>query len=226
MEMSLPEHHYKDLKLIALIEALRNCEDENVERVLKENFYNILQEKFFDRCHKITVRLYGGDPDFEAIRDDVFQETFLTAFDEIKTFEMKDHWDDQECEKVVLFWLGQITNRKLLKQRKADTVEKENLKNYLYHVISENSIGSVAKRKYEPTYDKVKFGEVWAKMNRMSKEILFLCLEHGTLSESNSAHLPDDVINDLIQKYSVTKSAIRQAKHRALDAIKSCKIEK
>jgi len=226
MENPLPEHNYKDLKLIALIEALIACEDESENRILQDAFYCRLREKFFDRCHKITTRIYHGSPDIEAIRDDVLQETFITALAQIKTFEMKDHWDDKECEKVLLFWLGEITNRKLLKQKAIESKEKQHLNNYLYHVLSENGNGSIGKRKYEPTYDRAKFDKVWSAMNSMSKEILFLCLEHETLAEENNAHLPGDELSKLIQKYGVSKSAIRKAKERALIAIKSCKIEK
>ena len=226
MEMSLPRPNYKDLKLIALLEALIACQNEEENRILQDEFYFRLREKVFDRCHKITNRIYRGAPDIEARRDDVLQETFITALAQIKTFNMKDHWDDKECEKVLLFWLGEIANRKLLKQREIESKEKENLNNYLYHVLSENSNGSIGKRKYEPTYDRMKFDKVWSTINEMTKEILFLCLEHDTLSEENSAHLPDDVISYLTQKYNVVKATIRQAKRRAIIAIQSCKIEK
>ncbi|MBS1737481.1 MAG: hypothetical protein JSS98_12860 [Bacteroidetes bacterium] len=225
MENPLPEHSYKDLKLIALIEALIACEDESENRILQDEFYCRLREKFFDRCYKVTTRIYRGTPDIEAIRDDVLQETFITALAQVKTFDMKDHWDDKECKKVLLFWLSEIANRKLLKQKAVESKEKEYLNNYLYHVLSENSNGSIGKRKYKPTYDRTKFDEVWSKMNQMSKDILFLCLEHETLSEENSAHLPSDEISKLIKKYGVSKAAIRKAKQRALTAIKSCKIE-
>ncbi len=224
MEISLPEHNHKDPILIALIDALIACENESENRVLQDEFYRRLKEKLFDRCHKITTRIYRGAPDIEAIRDDVLQDTFITALAQIKTFEMKDHWDDKECEKVLLFWLAEIANRKLLKQKAIESKEKEHLNNYLYHVLSENSNGSIGKTKYKPTYDRIKFDAVWSKMNQMSKDILFLCLDHETLSAENYAHLPDEEIDKLIQKYKVSKAAIRQAKRRTIIAIKSCKI--
>ena len=231
MGMSLPrEDSYRSLKLIALIERMIGCDNQDEERLLQGEFYNRFIGKFFERCHKITGKLYGYQPDWEAIRDDTIQESFLTAFEKINQFEMPAKWDDAECEKVILFWLAKIANNKLLKQLKAETEEKEQFEQYFYHFLSERSSGSIGRRAYEPTYDKMKFDRAWEKMNPMSKELLLLCLEYDTLSkadsEGNPRHLPDHVISALTKKYNVTKAALRKAKERALLAINSSKIEK
>ncbi len=227
MEIPLSEEiEYKQLRLTVIIELLTSSDDEEVIRRLWTELYERISENFFDRCHKIVQRRYGNAPDWEATRDDMFQETFITAFEEIKEFKLKAHWGDEECEKVVLFWLGQITNNKLLRLIKVEDKENQNLEKYKYHLLSENSPEAIGKRKYEPTYDKAKFDIVWNKLNLMSKEILDACWYFETLSEDNVKHLPDSVIAALMKKYNVKEAAIRKAKSRSIKAIKSCKIEK
>ena len=226
MEISLPnEHHFRELKLKALVVRLVNSEDELESRALKNEFYRKLQAKFYDRCHKIAFKLYGSFPDWEETRDDIFQESFLSAFEKIPAFKVGEHWDDKECEKVLLFWLGTIANNKFLKRIKKEKEEQEQLEKYLSYCANENTEGSICKRNYEPTYDRSKFDQVWQKMNPMAKEILFVCMEYDILSEDNKKHLPDDILELIATKYKVEKSTVRQAKRRALTAIRSCKKE-
>lgn len=227
MEILSPgEPNYKELKLTLIVELLISSSNEEEIRTLFGEFFIRLREAFLDRCHKIVQKRCGNFPDWEAIRDDIFQLSFIAAMTEIKDFKSKRHWDDKECEKVLLFWLAQIANFKLLRFIKLDGQEKVNIEKYKAYLLSENSSGSIGTRKYLPTYDKVKFSQIWNKMNSMSKEILAACWDHETLSEENLKHLPEDIIEGLIKKYGVSKAAIRKAKSRAIESIKSCKIAK
>lgn len=227
MDISLSEeHHFKGLKLTALVERLIQCRDDLEIRNLKDEFYRRLGVQFFSRCHHITHKLYGSFPDWEATRDDVFQETFITALEIIQEkFNMQHDWKDTDCEEKLLNWLSAIANNKLLNLIKRERKEKENLDQYLIDYFADRAPGSIGKRKhYQPTYDKVKFDQVWSRINPMSKEILLLSLEYDTLREDNEKHLPDNVLAYLTNKYGVSKTAIRQAKSRALRALHSCKI--
>ena len=226
MEASLPQKPaYQELALIVLLSLLISAPVEADNRDIQTEFYHRFRIKFLDRCHHIATKLYRNEPDIEMIRDDVFQETFMTAMEEIKKFKMDDKWDDAECEKVILFWLAKIANHKLLK-RKADEKKEQAILagDYKYFLKVERKPGGVAKRNYVPTYDKIKFDAVWEKLNPMSREIILLCAESETLCEDNKKHLPDDKTAYLKEKYKVKPAAIRKAKQRAIDTLKTCKL--
>ncbi len=225
MEISLPqEFKYEKLKFSEVVELLIATECEVKGGGLKKEFFLRLKDKFLDRCQKVVQRLYNNNAEWEAIRDDVFQETFITAFDKIKKFKTRSLWNEKEYEKVILFWMGEIANRKLLKRIKYEEDENNEIEKYLYFKASEESAASVGKRSYKPTYDRNKFGRIWEKMNPMSKELLLLCIDYETITDDNSKHLPDNIIANLRNKYNVSAAALRQAKSRAIIAIKSCKI--
>ena len=225
MEISLPQKFsYEKLKFSEVVELLIATECQANGTGLKKEFFLRLKDKFLDRCQKVVQRLYKNNAEWEAIRDDVFQETFITAFDKIKKFKTKSSWNEKEYETVILFWMGEIANRKLLKRIKYEEDENDEIDKYLHFKASEESSGSVGKRSYKPTYDRNKFDITWEKMNPMSKELLLLCIEYETITEDNSKHLPDHIIANLRNKYNVSAAALRQAKSRAIIAIKSCKI--
>lgn len=225
MELSLPQKpQYKDLALIVLVTLLISATTEAEIRELQSEFYKRLGQKFLERCHHSVNKLFKGARDADAMRDDIFQDSFLTAMDEIKEFEMKDEWDDAECEKVILFWLGKIANNKIMKRREEKKKEREFLDGYKYFLKSENRQGSIGKRVFKETYDKEKFATVWEKLNPMSREIILFCAADDTLCEENTKHLPDDKITYLKEKYNVTAAAIRKAKQRALEVLKTCKL--
>jgi RNA polymerase sigma factor (sigma-70 family) len=225
MEISLPSHDFKDQNLISLLDELLNSDDETEQRHLQTELYKQLQEGFFDRCTKIAYKLYKGFPDIEERRDDIFQETFITAFEVIKTFTIDPEWDELKYQKKFLNWLGTIANNKILKGHNKDKKDKNGLERYVRHYKSEISNRSIGKRTYKPTYDKVRFAEVWESLNPMSKEIIMLGVEYNAVSEEVIKHLPDKELEALTKKYGVGKPAIRKAKERALKLIRSCKIE-
>src|SRR5687767_539644 len=99
MEIPLPSHHFKDQNLISLLDKLINSDDETEQRHMQAELYKRLQEEFFDRCNKIAYKLYKGFPDIEERRDDIFQETFITAFEVIKTFTIDPEWEELKCRK-------------------------------------------------------------------------------------------------------------------------------
>ncbi|MFZ2285046.1 MAG: hypothetical protein WAV86_14330 [Lutibacter sp.] len=211
---------------VNVILSLKENNSEAELNYLQTTFYNIFKDKFYDRCNKITFKIYGQNPEWKNICDDVFQDTFITAFEAIKNFKCNKDWEDAECIKVVLFWLGQIANFKLLNQITEEKSIKESLESYQYNIINDNLPGEVSKREYKPQYDKVKFDSVWSKFSSMKKELILLCAKYDTIGEENTKHLPDEVISSLTKKYNIKPASIRKAKERVLTALKACKIEK
>ncbi|MCH8903804.1 MAG: sigma-70 family RNA polymerase sigma factor [Bacteroidetes bacterium] len=216
----------KDFTLVALVKSLATG-DTKADDVhdLQTELYNRLGAKFYDRVHKIMIKTWGGLPDIDTLKDDIFKDTWIVAMDKIVKFKVDEKWNDDECEKVILFWFGKIANNLLLKLYNTEKKEKEELVGYKHFLESENSKGAIAQRRYKPTYDRVKIQKVMTKLNPMAKEVLFASLKHGTLKEENKNHMPDAVLKQLTDKYKVTPSALRKAKERAIKAIITCKIK-
>lgn len=178
--------------LVSLLRLLIDCKDDHQAQRLKTGFYDSLAPVFFDRLKKSTSRLYGGIPDWEARMEEVFNDTFLTAFEEFKNFKIGDDWDNNECRKVLLNWLSKIANNKLLKFTRTTKNEKAELLKYKHFQLSENHSGEVAERGvYELTYDRAKFDKFWSNLNPMAKEIILICLENETLKEDVGHHISD-----------------------------------
>lgn len=227
MEEPLLRASYEKLTLIVIVSMLAAARDDADQRLITE-FYNRLRAKFFDRCHKITQKLYGERQDWQMTRDEVFQETFILVLEKIRKglFKGKDTWDDNECEKVILYWMSSTVNKKLLRILKDDKKVRKRLEQYNYEMLLEHADGEIGVRKnYTPTYDKVKLHKVWTKLNPMSKDIILLCIDNGTVADENTNHLPDEIISHLTKTYNVKSPAIRKAKERALKELKSCKLD-
>lgn len=226
MERPARRHsNYKEVTIIVLVTLLISSKADAEINGLKGEFYNRLHERFYERCQKIGFKLYGGRPDWKYVCEEVFQETFIWALEEINKFRIDPNWHDKECEKMLLHWMAKTANFKFLNRWGEIKNERKSLEAYNQFLISEETEGEIGKRKDNgPTYDRNKFLVCWSKLNPMTKEIIMYCISNDTIKENNSAHLPDDVIKSLTTKYRVKPPAIRQAKLRGLNAIKSCKI--
>lgn len=177
--------------LIALLRSFITCRNDQQKQKFKTEFYDYFGPKFYDRLYKIASK-YSGISDWEARMEETFNDTFLVAFEDLETFEVRDNWDEGECEKVILNWLSKIGNNKFLKLTKHWKKERKALIGYRDELHMENRPGITFERKeYKQTYDKAKFDAFWKKLNAMSKEILIACLEHGTLKEDVGTYISD-----------------------------------
>jgi DNA-directed RNA polymerase specialized sigma24 family protein len=195
--------------LVVLLELFVDCQDDQQIERLKTKFYDSLGPRFYDRLKKVASRLYKGIPDWEARMEEVFSDTFLTAFEKLKTFETGDDWDDIECEKVLLNWLSTIANNKFLKLTDEYKQERKALVGYKFEQLRENKTGETSARKTDKqAYDKSKFDTFWNNLNPMSKEILLTCLDNGTLKEEASDYISDKEIELLRIKSDLGSSAV------------------
>lgn len=222
---SLPEKiNYGELKLTEIVTLLASCSNEVSERCLLNAFFNKVNEKFYDRCAKCAGRLYKGAPDIKAITDDIFQDSRLIILEKIKGFKINPQWDENECEKVLLFWMAEFPNNLLLKKQKDDKIEKQKFEKYIHHHISESRLGSIGKHTYSQTYDRVKFDKLWGNFNPMTREIIMFCVGNDMFESDGPKHIPSEFRQYLCKKFNVEEDAIRQAKRRALLGLDSCKI--
>lgn len=195
--------------LVSLVRLLIGCTDDREDQRLKSAFYDCLKEKFYDRLKKATSRLYSGIPDWEARMEEIFNETFVIAFEEMKAFKVGDEWDDFECQKVMLNWMSTIANNLLLKLAKSSKKEKRVLG--IYKTIQNYDIVSgqdQERKKYKQTYDRVAFDTFWGKLSPMSKEILLKCAEMGTIKEEAGDYLPEKEIELLKLKNDLDSCAL------------------
>ncbi len=195
--------------ITSLVQALIACTDEGQGLRLKTQFYDRFKEKFYDRLKKVSSKLYSGIPDCEGRTDEVFNETFLIVFDQIKEFKMGDGWGDVECEKVMLNWMSKIANNCLLKVTRSVKKEKRTLQDYKdvqrYDLVSKAEHERSVVR---PTYDKAKFDHFWASLNPMSREILMASIKYGTIKVESGTYVSHEEIDRLTQKNNLYGSAV------------------
>lgn len=204
--------------MIALLRSFITCRDDQLKQKLKTEFYYCFGPKFYDRLYKVASKLYRGIPDWEGKMEEVFNDTFLTAYEGLETFEMGDSWDDSECEKVILNWLSVIGNNKFLKLAGDRKKERKALTVYKDELIRENKPGITFEIKaYKQTYDKAKFDALWNKLNAMSKEILIACLEHGTLKEEVGDHISGEETELLKLKHDLGSCAVPKQVKKLMD---------
>lgn len=204
-----PQMSKQEGVLVQLIRTLTNCKDHGERVRLETYFYDKLAPKFYDRLKKAGSKLYSGIPGLESKIDEVFDDTFLVAFEEISNFEVGNGWDDEECQKVVLNWLSRISNNLLLKLTRSHKKEKKELKIYKeFNKYDLNSAPDSERKEYRQTYDKAAFDKFWEKLNPMSKEILLICAELGTINEDIGDHISDEEIELLKVRNDLDTSAI------------------
>ncbi len=204
--------------LLPLVRYLSTCATDREGNRLKTAFYDLIAPIFYDRLKKVASKLYRGIPDWEARTDEVFNDTFEIAFDELRNFETGSGWDDRECEKVILHWMGKIANNLLLQLTRKAKAQKGLLKAYKEVQRFDLVSGSEQPRKHARlTYDKEKLDKFWAKLNPMSKEILLACSELGTIRDESGEFLSDEELELLKLRNYLGSSAIPKELKKFID---------
>lgn len=211
--------------LVEIISSLKLVTNEDDKKKLQTMFYGRVSNKFYDRCHKICSKIYAHKADWEERKDDIYQDAWIVAFEKIREFETNPNWDENESKKVILFWLGKIANNIILNLYDKEKVEKKNLEEYKYTLLTDNLPGEIFKSKYIPTYDRDKFASLWGKYNEKKRDVILACARFNTLDEENTKHLPDFVIEELTKRHNIKPEALRKIKERVLKDLKNCKIE-
>lgn len=204
--------------LLPLVRSLATCvTDRECER-LKTSFYNLIAPIFYDRLKKIASKLYRGIPDWEGRAEEVFNDTFEIAFEELRNFEIGSNWDDRECERVILHWMGKIANNLLLQLTRKTKVERGVLKAYKgVHKFDLLSGSEQPRKSVKLTYDKEKLDKFWAKLNPMSKEILLACSELGTVRDESGEFLSDQELELLKLRNYLGSSAVPKELKKFID---------
>lgn len=210
MEISEEQENSNDeLSLVFITRELIVCTDPAQLRRLQTKFYEYLAPRLYDRMFKVCSKLFSGIPDWEMELKEILSDTFLHAFKTIHKFKMGDQWDEGECQKVLLFRLGEIANRKLLNLTKTTKKGQNDYESYKLDRVSDDRDGDFFERKnYRLTYDKTKFVEFWSKLNPMSKEILIECINYSTIYSKAGSFISDEELEILKIKNDISTSAV------------------
>lgn len=197
-----------ELSLVSLTRRLINCSIPEHQSRLQTEFYCRLAPKLYERMFKTSQKLYSGLPNWEAELDEILQDTFILAFRTINKFKMGDNWDDHECQKVLLYRLSDIANRKFLFRIRNFKKADKDFSEYVWETQREESGEYIERKKTRQTYDRVKFEKFWSKLNPMSKEILMICIDHCTIQNTGSEFISSDEIKFLQMKNDIGSSAL------------------
>ncbi len=196
-----------DLSLVSLTRKLINCFIPEHQQKLQTEFYNRLAPKLYERMYKASQKLYNGLPNWECELEEILSDTFILAFKTIHKFKMGDNWDDNECQKVLLYRLSEIANRKFLFRLRIFKREDTDFGEYVWEMQHEKSVEYGERKKARQTYDRVKFEFFWNKLNQMSREILMICVEHCTIKSTAGEFISGEEIELLQMKSDIGSSA-------------------
>ena len=204
--------------LLELILLIKKATDERDIARLKKAIYSQVARRFYSWLHKAGSKRYRGVPDWEGKVLEIFQDTFVLVFQEIRSFKVKESWSDEECQKVVLSWLARIANNKFLKAAGDFRQERDSNIKYTQSEFPERQGDFLQRVRAIPSYDKVKFDSFWGKLNEMSREILLFCVEEGTIKEIHSHYISQEEVDLLKLKNDVDDCAKPEKLSRFIEA--------
>ena len=180
---------------------------------LKAEIYSRLKNRLYRHC-EILCRRNRYD---ESVTKEIFQTTFIKAFNNIGEFKFDPTFCDEKLMNSVSAWLNRIA-----------------LNSFLDFLTAQNKVSSLDEffEELESDYQRpddfefnqgestlIRLQEAWDDLNDKEKLILYWCIQYNCLSNNN--HLPDKTIEDICQKLTIKKGNIRVIKLRALNKIRS-----
>lgn len=222
------------IPVLSTIDEMVTADTETQKRIAGDKFQAIFFKELWNRCLQVCKNSFGKRKDCLQIAEDVFSDAIIIAFNEIKNFKLlKEVKNDEEAKKILMAWLSNIVNNRILEQRGILKKDKKNLDSYKEFLKSELIEGSGTQREVEKSYDSKKMKEVWNGLCDLSKDILHLSHQHECFPrfnqvtrefEQNKKHLPKEEKKKLLEKHQTTDDNYRQVKKRAFDSIFSCVI--
>ncbi len=135
-------------------------------------------------------------------------DTFEAFFDRVSEFKLGEDWDDEECQKVILFWMAETANRKFLFLARRSAQDKKDFNEYKWDRKHDLHDGQYSERKnLNLTYDKSKLDEFWKKLSPMSQDIIMACVEYGTIQNKTSKFISNEEVRILKLKNDIDSCA-------------------
>lgn len=198
---------------------------ELVEKIKKGNTKEVqlAQTQFYKRyagyIYKIALQGCSNFSEPEFFAKEVLQKTFIKAFEYIHNFNIKDCLDNNQINKIIKTWLGNISNKVFLSIIREHQKEQSRFKllepeNYLIEEDNEEI-------KEFPEISNIFMQKLKLALNELNEKDRHIILTHADeYCIDNTQHLSDNAMDFLCSVYETNPVNIRQRKKRALDKLK------
>lgn len=227
MEASLQKKSYKELTVVSILLLIIACNNESEANELNSLFYNKFNTRLYKYCRIVAYKTYGHTNEWEFMAEEIYQETFISAFEQIKSVRFDETWSDEIATKKITGWLCRIAKNKMMDYIQGRTTEKEQFESYKEFVILKLDKGKTFTREVKVNYDKIKIENVFKSFKPIQMDVALLCAQYDCIGKDgvpNKKHLPDDVIKNLCEKYNTNSTNLRKIKERVLAKLAECRL--
>jgi RNA polymerase sigma factor (sigma-70 family) len=175
------------------------------------------KQRFYRKCLNCCLQ---GNFD-EHLAKDIFQEAFIKLIKKISGFKFDKTLPDKTIGNKLVAWFGIIANNEFinyLRKYKIDSPLSDEVDDYESdyipaefedEIITEENVRSL----------KYKLQQALATLTERERYILIISANYGCLGNKN--HLPENVVKDLCENYSITANNIKTIRFRAFKKIKN-----
>ncbi|MDR0683011.1 MAG: sigma-70 family RNA polymerase sigma factor [Dysgonamonadaceae bacterium] len=191
---------YSDEDLLIII-SFQNENEKEAKEAFKI-FYNRHKDFLWSLCYSICTKNKKISEGKELAKD-IFNNTMMSVYKSSHTY------DSQKGK--VRTWMSRIAKNEMCDLLKRET----------RHIPLNEDICPVINVDVEeeiniPSPEKKVLDEALNKLSEKETDILLTYMQY---SDGNK-HLPDEVLNELRQRYNTTAESLRQIKKRSLDKVK------
>jgi RNA polymerase sigma-70 factor (ECF subfamily) len=195
----MSEYSDEDLLVLMSFQKENKKEAEEAFRI----FYNKYKNFLWSLCYSICTKSKGTN-EGEELAKDVFNNTMMSIYDSSHTYDSK--------KSKVNIWMARIAKNEMLDLLKGQT-EFIPLNEDIHSTSEDND-------KEDTDFISPEKRILDKALNTLSEKEKDILLTYMQYSDGNK-HLPDEVINELCQRYGTLPATLRQIKKRSLDKIKS-----
>lgn len=191
----------------------KDClEAEELMRVIRENIdsdrqkamkaFGKIYEKYCEVLWTVCVKVCGGN----AVADKVFGETWKKILNH-------PNYDYTNNKVTIMTWLSRIAHNARL-----DILKKElPMFDYTIDDYLETEIGIEEEKDIELSFSAQLIEGALAELSEKERDILKTYILYDTDKKS---HVPDEVLDELKERYQTTSTNLRQIKKRALSKVR------
>ena len=190
-----------DEDLLVIISMKEELESSNLAFA---EFHNRYKRFIYGMAIKVTLHL----PNSDELRDVVFQNTLINVYRYCDSFSLDGESDPEIIKKRIHGWLVKIAKTELLALlRNRQSVIDPSEVNMKFDFETETD----ADTDTQITYNEYIVGEALKLLKDRDQHVFmtyWLYYEHGEASQAKN--LPQDILNELAEKYETTPENIRQ----------------
>lgn len=201
-----------------IVEGLKSNDD----TIQLRQFQNLFFDRYKGYIYKGAIQFCLNYKDPEAMAADITQQTFISAFNNIRNFDITKELDNSKHEKIIKAWLGKIANNCF--NREYAKIKGTIFIGDLSYEIDEDKYDMFESLYGEEPIEisnefRIKLREAMSSLNEMQKHIIEVHASEGCINDP-SRKLSKESMSFLCNTYQKNSDNIRQIKKRALDKIK------